>query len=144
MTHVGKSLKGRLGVATLIVTLIAPLGVSVNPAAAGRIRFASADPFCQALIATHPSAPTNNNPSVYHRFAKRYLSYYVKLQTEARDPNARSSLKMLVPILRVEARSANMKSLAGYVAASQVRWVREWLVFDKSVITCAAWAVNLI
>ena len=145
MSHVcGPSLRLRVGAVALVLGLFAPLGVAVGDAAASGFLDAAPNPFCQAMIGTHPTPPTNNSASAYHLFAKQYLHYYLKLQSEAKDHNATNSLKLLVPILKVEARSANMKSLAGYVGAHQVTWAREWQVFDKSVVVCAAWAVNLL
>ena len=140
----GPSLRLRAGAVALILGLFAPLGVAVPDAAASGFLEAAPNPFCQAMIGTHPTPPTNNSASAYHLFARQYLHYYVTLQSEAKDHNATISLKLLVPILKVEARSATMKSLAGYIAAHQVIWAREWQVFDKSVVACAAWAVNLL
>ena len=145
MTHArGHSLTRRVGATALILGLVAPLGIAVTDAGASSVLFAAPNPYCQAMIGAHPMPPTNNSASVYHLFAKHYLHYYMKLQGEAKDPNAKISLKLLVPILTVEARSTNMKSLRGYVNAHQVTWAREWQVFDKSVVACGAWAVNLL
>ena len=145
MTHDRWSaIKGRFGVATIVVALIVPFGVADNRVAASPVLSASPNPFCQAMVATHPTPPTNYSATAYHQFAKKYLSYYLKLQAVTKDPNARSSLKLLVPILRADSRTTNMKSLARYVAVNQLTWAREWQVFDKSVIACAKWAVNLL
>lgn len=133
-----------LATATLLVASVTPWGVAFNAGAASAMRLASANPFCQSMIGTHPAPPTNSRASAYHHFAKQYLAYYVKLQREAKDLNAKSSLRLLLPILKVEAGSTNMKSLAEYVAANELTWAREWQVFDKSVVTCARWAVALL
>ena len=138
------SLALRVGAVALILGLVAPLGIAVTDATASPNLFAAPNPYCQAMIGTHPTPPTTNAASAYHLFAKQYLHYYLKLQSEAKDHNARISLKLLIPILKVEARSTNMKGLARYVVANQVTWAREWQVFDKSVVACAAWAVNLL
>jgi hypothetical protein len=49
-----------------------------------------------------------------------------------------------VPILKVEAKSSNMKSLGIYIGTRQETWALEWQDFDKTVVVCADWAVNLL
>lgn len=76
------------------------------------------------MIADHPSPPTNNNAHTYHAWAKQNLKYFEHLQAEANTSIARSSLRVLVPILKVEAKTSNMKTLGTYVVAEQVTWAR--------------------
>ena len=96
------------------------------------------------MIADHPTPPTNNNAVAYHTWAKQNLKYFEHLQSEANTAIAKSSLRVLVPILKVEATSSNMKSLGAYVASHQVTWVRGWTDFDKTVVVCAKWAIDLL
>jgi hypothetical protein len=96
------------------------------------------------MIADHPSPPTNNSATVYHAWAKQNLKYFEHLQAEANTKVAKSSLKVLVPILRHESKASNMKMLGAYVASQQVTWAREWQDFDKTVVVCAKWAVDLL
>lgn len=111
---------------------------------AATFKWATANPYCQSMIANHPSPPTNNNPHAYHVWAKQNLKYFEHLQAEANTSVAKNSLRVLVPILKVEAKSSNMKALGTYVVAKQVTWTRGWLDFDKTVVVCAKWAVNLL
>jgi hypothetical protein len=114
------------------------------PAGATTYRVASVNPYCEAMIATHPSPPTNSNPALYHRWAKENLKYFEKLQSEATMAKGKSSLRVLVPILKYEARSTNMKTLGAYVKSKQITWMMQWQDFDVTVVACAKWAVNLL
>jgi hypothetical protein len=96
------------------------------------------------MIADHPSPPTNNSAAAYHAWAKKNVKYFEHLRSEANTPIAKRSLRVLVPILKFEATSSNMKSLGGYVSAHQITWAREWQDFDKTVVVCAKWAVDLL
>jgi hypothetical protein len=57
---------------------------------------------------------------------------------------AKSSLRILVPILKFEARSSNRKTLGAYVRSKEVTWTEQWQAFDVTVVACAKWAVNLL
>jgi hypothetical protein len=118
--------------------------LSAAPAGATTFREASVNPYCQAMIATHPSPPTNGNPSLYHLWAKENLKYFEKLQSEATMAKAKSSLRVLVPILKYEARLTNLKTLGAYVRSKQISWIVQWQDFDVTVVACAKWAVNLL
>jgi hypothetical protein len=123
------------------------LGCSIltsAPCGATTFHEASVNPYCQAMIATHPSPPTNGNPALYHLWAKENLKYFEKLQSEATMAKGKSSLRVLVPILRYEARSTNMKTLGAYVRSKQSIWMVQWQDFDVTVVACAKWAVNLL
>ncbi len=96
------------------------------------------------MIATHPSPPTNESPALYHLWAKENLKYFEKLQSEATMAKGKSSLHVLVPILKFEARSRNMKTLGVYVKSKEVTWILQWQTFDVTVVACADWAVNLL
>jgi hypothetical protein len=111
---------------------------------ASTLKLATVNPYCESMIASHPSPPTNNNAATYHSWAKVNLKYFEHLKSEATTPIARSSLKALVPILKIEAKSSNMQTLAPYISREQVTWIREWQDFDKTVIVCAKWAVDLL
>ena len=111
---------------------------------AATLRETSVNPYCESMIADHPSPPTNNSPIAYHAWAKQNLKYFEHLQSEANTSVAKSSLRVLVPILKVEAKSSNMKSLGNYIGTRQEPWALEWEDFDKTVVVCADWAVNLL
>jgi hypothetical protein len=111
---------------------------------AATLRETSVNPYCESMIADHPSPPTNNSPIAYHAWAKQNLKYFEHLQSEANTSVAKSSLRVLVPILKVEAKSSNMKSLGTYIGTRQETWAPEWQDFDKTVVVCADWAVNLL
>jgi hypothetical protein len=117
---------------------------AVAPAGATTWHEASVNPYCQTMIATHPSPPTNGNPALYHHWAKENLKYFEKLQSEATMAKAKSSLRVLVPILKYEARSTNTKSLRAYVASKEITWILQWQTFDVTIVACAKWAVNLL
>lgn len=104
---------------------------------AATLKWASVNPYCESMIADHSSPPTNDNPTAYHNWAKQNLKYFEHLQSEANTPVAKSSLRVLVPILKVEAKTSNVKTLATYVDGKQVTWAREWQDFDKTVVVCA-------
>jgi len=53
--------------------------------------------------------------------AKQNLKYFEHLQSEANTSVAKSSLRVLVPILKVEAKSSNMKSLGTYIGTGKRR-----------------------
>jgi hypothetical protein len=118
--------------------------LAAAPAGATTYQVASVNPYCQAMIATHPSPPTNGNPALYHRWAKENLKYFEKLQSEATMAKGKSSLRVLVPILKYEARSTNMKTLGAYVKTKEIMWMLQWQAFDVTVVACAKWAVNLL
>jgi hypothetical protein len=115
-----------------------------SPVGASTIRWASVNPYCESMIADHPSPPTNNSATAYHAWAKENLKYFERLQSEANTKIAKSSLRVLVPILRYEAKASNMKTLGTYVTSRQVTWARERQDFDKTVVVCAKWAVDLL
>jgi hypothetical protein len=123
---------------------VLPVTVFGQSSGAATVKWATVNPYCQSMIADHPTPPTTNNPRTYHVWAKQNLKYFEHLQAEANTPIAKSSLRVLVPILKVEAKSSNLKALGAYVVAQQVTWVREWQDFDKTVVVCAQWAVNLL
>jgi hypothetical protein len=118
--------------------------VGASPSGAATFKSSTINNYCESMIADHPTPPTNNNPAAYHAWAKQNLKYFEHLRSEANTAIAKSSLRILVPILKVEATSSNMKSLANYVGSHQVTWAREWQDFDKTVIVCAKWAVDLL
>lgn len=114
------------------------------PSGAATFKWATVNPYCESMIADHPSPPTNDNATMYHAWAKKNLKYFEHLKSEANTSIAKSSLRVLVPILKVEAKASNMKTLGNYVQSLQVTWVREWTDFDKTVVVCAKWAVDLL
>jgi hypothetical protein len=120
------------------------ISLVTSPSGAATWKVASVNNYCESMIAVHPSPPTNDNASTYHGWAKRNLKYFEHLQSEATTATAKRSLRVLVPILKVEAKSSNMKTLASYVEGHQVTWAREWQDFDKTVVACAKWAVDLL
>ena len=130
--------------AIVVLGLVWSAVPAVVPVGATPWHEASVNPYCQAMIATHPSPPTNGNPAIYHLWAKENLRYFEKLQSEATTANAKSSLRVLVPILKYEARATDMKGLGIYVQSKGTTWTAQWQVFDVTVIACAKWAVNLL
>jgi pyruvate kinase len=120
------------------------MGVSALPSGASTYHSASINNYCESMIADHPTPPTNNNAAAYHAWAKQNLKYFEHLQSEANTSIAKSSLRVLVPILKFEAKVSNMNSLGAYIGAHQVTWAREWQDFDKTVVVCAKWAVDLL
>jgi hypothetical protein len=126
-----------------IVALTVPALIGSSSTAA-TFKSATVNPYCESMIANHPSPPTNDDPTMYHAWAKANLKYFEHLQHEANTSTAKSSLRLLVPILKVEAKSSNMKTLGSYVTSEQVTWAREWQDFDKTVVLCAKWAVDLL
>lgn len=134
---------GRLGTVVVVGTL-AITSVGASSSGAASFRSSTINNYCESMIADHPTPPTNNNASAYHRWAKQNLKYFEHLQSEANTPIAKSSLRVLVPILKVEAASSNKRSLGTYIENHQVTWVREWTDFDKTVVVCAKWAVDLL
>jgi hypothetical protein len=126
-------------VATVTITC-----VGASSSGATSFRSSSINNYCESMIADHPTPPTNNNARAYHAWAKQNLKYFEHLQSEANTAIAKSSLRVLVPILRVEAATSNKRSLGSYIAMHEVTWVREWTDFDKTVVVCAKWAVDLL
>ena len=118
--------------------------LAAAPASASTYQEASVNPYCQAMIATHPSPPTNENPALYHHWAKENLKYFERLQSEATMAKGKSSLRVLVPILKYEARSTNTRTLGAYVKSKEITWVLQWQAFDVTVVACAKWAVDLL
>jgi len=98
-----------IAVASVPGAAMTSFGASTSDAAT--LRETSVNPYCESMIADHPSPPTNNSPIAYHAWAKQNLKYFEHLQSEANMSVAKSSLRVLVPILKVEAKSSNMKSL---------------------------------
>jgi hypothetical protein len=130
----------------MLTTLAALTATALTGSSSGAATFKSAtiNPYCESMIANHPTPPTNNVPTAYHAWAKLNLKYFEHLQSEANTSIAKSSLRVLVPILKVEAKSSNMKTLGPYVTSKEVTWDREWTDFDKTVVVCAKWAVDLL
>ncbi|MEO9180406.1 MAG: hypothetical protein ABI298_02005 [Acidimicrobiales bacterium] len=118
--------------------------LAAGSAGASTFQVAGVNPYCQAMVATHPSPPTNNNPALYHRWAMENLTYFERLESEATMAKGKSSLRVLVPILKFEARSTNMKTLGAYLKSKEITWVVQWQDFDVTVVACAKWAVNLL
>jgi hypothetical protein len=118
--------------------------LAAAPSGAATLKWATVNPYCESMIANHPTPPTNNKATAYHAWAKQNLRYFEHLESEANTSIAKSSLRVLVPILKVEAKASNMKTLGTYVQSNQVTWVREWTDFDKTVVVCAKWAVDLL
>ena len=126
-------------VVTGVVTL-APFGV----AGASAAELAAPNPFCQAMIATHPQPPTGTDYAAYHMFAKRYLSYYRKLASEAPSAAVKRELTQLISIMKVEAATTSRSRLAAYVDANQVTWASDWTLFARAIVACGKWVVNLL
>ncbi len=133
-----KSLAGAVAVALALGALLVP------SAGATTGREVSVNPYCQAMIASHPTPPTSGAATIYRRWAREHLGYFEKLQKEATMAQAKNSLRVLVPILRYEARSTNMKTLDAYVQSKALTWLLQWQIFDVTVVACAKWAVNLL
>jgi hypothetical protein len=127
-----------------LVGTLASAWVGVGPSGVTTYQSASVNNYCESMIAGHPSPPTNDNAAAYHAWAKKNLKFFQHLQSEAKSATAKSYLRVLVPILKVEAKSTNMKTLSGYIANQQLTWAHEWVEFDESVVVCAKWAINLL
>jgi hypothetical protein len=135
---------GRAFGAVVLVGTLAIAFVDVSPSGAATFKSSTINNYCESMIADHPTPPTNNNAAAYHAWAKQNLKYFEHLQSEANTAIAKSSLRVLVPILKVEATSSNKKSLGAYIASHEVTWVRGWTDFDKTVVVCAKWAIDLL
>jgi hypothetical protein len=126
-------------VMTGTVTL-APLGVA---GASTRV-LAAPNPFCQAMIATHPQPPTGTAYLTYHSFARKYLSYYRKLAAEAPNAAVKHELTQLIAIMTYESATTSRSKLAAYVNANQVTWASDWTLFARAIVACGKWIVNLL
>lgn len=131
------------GAAALVGALAVTCAVS-SPSGAATFKSSTINNYCESMIANHPTPPTNSNAATYHAWAKQNLKYFEHLQSEANTAIAKSSLHVLVPILKFEAAPAHAKALNSYVVSHETTWVREWTDFDKTVVVCAKWAVDLL
>src|ERR1035438_4119295 len=98
----------RLARRVAMLTTLAALTVTAlsgSSSSAATFKSATINPYCESMIANHPTPPTNNVPTAYHVWAKQNLKYFEHLQSEANTSIAKSSLRVLVPILKVDRKS---------------------------------------
>lgn len=117
----------------VLATLIVSLGVSVPSSSA-----LGSSAFCKTMFTFHPVAPpTKISTTNYQKWAKAYLPFYEKLDSEAPNTKTKAILDEIVVILKYEASSNSLKSLETYIATNHKNFANSSIALAKAIIACA-------
>ena len=113
--------------------MVVSLGVSVPSSSA-----LGTSPFCKTMFTFKPVAPpTKISTSSYKKWAKSYLPFYEKLDSEAPNAKTKGILDEIVTILKYEASSSSLKSLETYIAANHSHFAKSSIALAQAIVACA-------
>ncbi len=97
---------------------------------------AGTTPYCRAIESfAFAEPPAKVTVPIFHSFAKKHLSSYEKLASEA--PNSvKKTLGQIVTILKYEKKVSSQKALEKYAAATNAVWPEATLKLTESLATC--------
>ncbi|HEV3267771.1 MAG TPA: hypothetical protein VGZ68_05160 [Acidimicrobiales bacterium] len=125
--------RAALASGVVLATLVVSLGVSVPSSSA-----LGTSPFCKTMFTFHPVAPpTKISTTSYSKWAKAYLPFYEKLDSEAPNAKTKAILDEIVTILKYEAGSNSLKGLETYIATNQKKFAKSSVALAKAIIACA-------
>lgn len=117
----------------VLATLVVSLGVSVPSSSA-----LGTSPFCKTMFTFKPVAPpTKISTATYSKWAKAYLPFYEKLDSEAPNAKTKAILDEIVTILKYEASSNSLKGLETYIATNHKNFAKSSIALAKAIIACA-------
>jgi hypothetical protein len=122
-----------LAITVVASTMVVSLGIAVPSSSA-----LGTSAFCKTMFTFHPvSPPSKVSTSTYKKWAKSYLPFYEKLDSEAPNTKTKKVLDEIVTILKYEASSNSLKGLEAYIIANHKNFAKSSIALAQAIVACA-------